>query len=180
MSAHFMLGDFSSVGFSGSRSLAGQPWRHCFSLAAAAAAAGCAVSSGCAAGADRAARCGAPGGRVFSAAAFTIPGKPFAIALARRSTAFVQALAESFAPLLVSFPGAACPARLVPGRSWRSGFGSGSWQSLALAVGLGTPVVVFLPACMSPPPSWGVWSLAAAGPFVGSWSLRPAQPALPF
>lgn len=175
-----MLGGFSSVGFSGSRHLAGQSWQLCRSLAAQAAAAGCAVSVGCARGADAAARFGAPGARVFSVGLFVAPGIPFAAALARRSSAFVRALSQSPAPLLISFPISSCPAKLLPGRSWRSGFGSGSWASLALAVGLGVPVCVFLPAGLQPPSSWGVWSQSLTGPFAGSWSLRPPASQLSF
>ena len=48
--------------------------------------------------------------------------------------------------------------------------------SLALAVGLGVPVFVFLPAGVVPPSSWGAWSLVESGSLGGSWSLAPAGP----
>ena len=174
-----VLGGFASVGFSGSRSLSGSAWSACAGLALAAVAAGCSVLVGCASGADAAARAGAgPLASVFSARASRFSGLPFRSALAARSAWFVRSLAAAPAPVLVSFPGRACPSRCRVGRSWSS-CGSGSWSSLALAVGLGVPVFVFLPAGVAPPAGWGSWSLVAAGPFAGAWSLATAvQPSL--
>ena len=51
--------------------------------------------------------------------------------------------------LLVAFPVAAAPARLAPSVSF-CGFGSGSWGSVALALGLGCSVLVVLPASVCP------------------------------
>lgn len=168
---------FSSVGFSGSRSLSGGAFGQCRSLAAAAAASGAAVLVGCASGADAAARLGAgSAAQVFRVGSFGRAGVPFSAALVARSVAFVQALAASPAPCLVSFPAAACPVGLAPAARWPSGFGSGSWASLALAVGLGVPVFVFLPAGVVPPVSWGIWSCVGSGVLAGAWSLAPAAP----
>ncbi len=168
-----MFAGFASVGFSGSRSLAGAGWRFARRLAATAAEGGAVVSTGCAAGADAAARAGASGAVVFRASSFRRPGLPSAAALARRSAAFVRALAGSPSPCLVAFPGCACPAGLLPGSSWSSGFGSGTWASCALAAGLGVPLFVFLPRGVAPPPSWGSWVRVASGPLARAWSLSP-------
>jgi len=40
-----------------------------------------------------------------------------------------------------------------------SGGGSGSWASAALAVGLGVPVLLWLPVGVQPPAAWGFVSL---------------------
>ncbi|MCA9958315.1 MAG: hypothetical protein KC443_04745 [Anaerolineales bacterium] len=174
--AAFTFAGFSSVGFSGSRSLVGSAFAQCQALAARAAGAGASVLVGCAPGADAAARLGAgSAAQVFRAAAFARPGVPWAAALVARSSAFVLALAAAPAPVLVTFPGSACPSGLAPVCRWPSGSGSGSWASLALAAGLGVPVRVFLPAGVVPPPSFGVWSPVSSGPLSGSWSLVPAQ-----
>lgn len=162
---------FPAVGFSGARALPAGRRAACRALAAAVAAAGVPVFAGCAAGADSAAVCGAgPAVRVFRAAAFAVPGRSWSVALARRSAAFVAALAAA-GGCLVSFPAGSCPAGLVPARAWPSGSGSGSWASLALAVGLGVPVFVFLPAGVVPPAAWGSWSVVGSGPLAGAWSL---------
>jgi hypothetical protein len=163
---------FGSVGFSGSRSLSGRRAALVRSLAASCAAAGLAVLVGCAAGADRSARLGAPGARVFRASAFRRSGVPARASFAARSVAFVRALAASPRPLLVSAPGGPCPARARPGSAWVSGVG-GSWASAALAAGLGVPVAVLLPAGVAPPAAWGPWALVSAGPLAGAWFLSP-------
>ena len=168
---------FSTIGFSGSRHLSGPAFAACRGLAASAVAAGCTVFTGCASGADRAAHLGAGSAAIV----FSAYG-PAAHQLVARSVSFVRALAAAPAPLLVSFPLVPCPAGLLPSSSPSrcfSGFGSGSWATLALAVGLGLPVRVFLPAAVVPPAAWGGWSLLSSGPFSGSWALsQPAQPSL--
>lgn len=67
-------------------------------------------------------------------------------------------LSEVLGGVLFSFPGRSCPAGLVPvaeSRSAFGGFGSGSWSSASLAVGLGVPVCLWLPEPLSVPGSWG-------------------------
>jgi hypothetical protein len=99
---------------------------------------------------------------------------PAAAALAARSRSVVAAaVAGGPGSGLVAFPGGPCPAvcRPVAGRlsSGRvSGGGSGSWLSVALAVGTGLPVVVFPPAGVAPP-AWpgGSWVPAASS---GVWA----------
>lgn len=119
------------------------------------------VFVGCAAGVDAVVRSSFPGASVVSVSSGQFgSGRS---AFARRSAAVVSAVASA-AGLWVSFPSGACPAGVVPCRSWRSAGGSGSWGSLALAAGLGLPCLVFLPSCQ--PPAWGFSSLG------GGWWFR--------
>ena len=156
------LSSASFVGFSGSRSVVP-------SVAAAVAAVvpsfTCSVLVGCAAGVDAFFRCAFPAARVFSVASFGVERGAFAA----RSVAFVRALATS-GGVLVSFPSAPCPVGLLPSASSSrafSGFGSGSWASLAFAVGSGVPCFVFAP--FGVPSGWG---FVACG---GGWfSFAPA------
>ena len=167
-------------GFCGSRSLSS---RFAGLVSSVVAAVPGPLAVGCAAGADRLVR--AAGGsrvRVFRASSFAVSGAPWSAAWVARSVAFVRALAGSPAPLLVAFVSGPCPAGLVPSsspsRCFR-GLGSGSWASLALAVGLGVPVAVFsLPASPGAvvwglPLSWGSWSAAGALGRLGGLSLAP-------
>jgi hypothetical protein len=79
-----------------------------------------------------------------------------------RSVACVRACAAARG-VWCAFPAQACPTGLRPSvqaSACFAGFGSGTWASLALALGLGLPAVVFLPAGVQAPAGWG---LAAAG-----------------
>jgi hypothetical protein len=135
-------------------------------------ASGLGVAVGCAAGADAFVRSACLSASVFYARSRS------AAHLARRSVALVRAVAASGpGAAMVGFPAGPCPVGVVPGPRWVSGFGSGTWASLALAAGLGLPVVVFCPAGALPA-SWGSWSPVASGPFAGGWLLCPAQPRL--
>ena len=124
---------------------------------------------GCAAGVDWCFRAGLSGSagsvQVFSASDFGVSRGSFAA----RSVAFVRALSAGDG-VLVSFPSAPCPVGLLPSASSSrafSGFGSGSWASLAFAVGSGVPCWVFAP--FGVPSGWG---FVAAG---GGWfSFVPA------
>ena len=125
------------------------------------------VSVGCASGIDALLRSSLPSSslHVFYASSFGSGRSSFA----RRSAACVQHVA-SHSGLWVSFPSSSCPAGLVPSACSRRcfcGLGSGSWASLALAVGLGIPCLVWLPSGVLPP-AWGFRSLhfTTAG---GSW-----------
>lgn len=98
-------------------------------------------------------------------------------ALPARAAAALRALAAAPAPVLFAWPGRPCPAALAaPSRSWRP-CGSGSWSEIALALGLGVPVILF----GAPAPPWAVvgrsWS---AGPLAGALLLTPPpRPVLP-
>ena len=114
-----------------------------------------AVVVGCARGIDACTRVRVPSARVVRASAFGAgPG-----ALAARSSAVVRAVAGAGAAALwLSFPSGPCPAGLVPSPSSSAcfaGYGSGSWASLALAVGRGVPALAFLPPGVSAPAGWG-------------------------
>ncbi len=118
------------------------------------------------------------------------PAVPFAGRLASRSAALVSAVAASGVGRgFVGFVSSPCPAGLGPSFSPSacfSGPGSGSWGSLALAIGLGLPVVVFPVGALASagvlPASWGSWSPLASLGSGSAWSdgfrLVPASPAL--
>jgi hypothetical protein len=168
------------VGFSGSRSLSGSFAPLVRRVVAAVVAAGLPVAVGCAAGADRLVRAAAPGARVFSVSSGVWgAGRG---AFAARSVALVRAVAAAGpGSSFVGFVAGACPAGLVPSAAPGAcfcGLGSGSWASLALAAGLGLPVVVFwcAPGPVALPASWGAWSLLGSGPSAGGWALVPAAP----
>ncbi|MGV2831981.1 hypothetical protein [Myxosarcina sp. GI1(2024)] len=149
------LSGASVVGFSGSRSLVPAAL---FAVVSAVPA-GCPVFVGCARDVDGAVR-----SRFPSACVFRVSGSGRG-AFAARSVRFVRRL-SSAGGVLFSFPGRPCPVGLVPAASSSAcfcGLGSGSWASLAFALGLGVPCCVWLPAGVSVPASWG---LVAVG---GGW-----------
>lgn len=128
------------VGFSGSRSSVPVPLPVVETLAFL-----CppVVAVGCARGVDAAFRSAVPSARVFSVASVGFSGRG---AFAVRSRQCVEFVA-SRSGLWVSLPSSPCPAGLLPSPSASrcfSGFGSGSWASLAFARGLGLPCCVFL------------------------------------
>jgi hypothetical protein len=59
--------------------------------------------------------------------------------LAVRSTKLVKALAENNGTL-IAFANKPCPEGLKPSKCWKCASGSGTWGTVALAVGLGVPV----------------------------------------
>jgi hypothetical protein len=148
-----------TIGFSGSRSLSGAGLAALTSLFPLVPA-GCHVCVGCATGADAAVR-----------EAFTSCGRLclFSVAsgrwgtgraaFARRSAAIVGAVPTG--GLLVVVPSGACPAGVVPSRSF-SGCGSGSWGSAALALGTGRRVLLWLPVG-AVPPAWSSVSWSSVG-----------------
>ena len=162
-----VFGSFRSFGFSGCRRVAPPLVGR---VAGWVSGLGLPVLVGCASGVDRAARVsvGSAGCRVFRACS-SAPS-----ALVARSVSFVSALSASSRPVLVSFPSVPCPAGLRPSARWVS-VGSGSWSSLALALGSGVPVLLSPSAVV---PAW--WSSVSAvrllsGLFAGFWLLRPAS-----
>lgn len=162
-----LLAGASSVGFAGSRSAV-----PCSSVSAslfACVSPSAVVSVGCARGFDLLVRSAFPSAVVWRASQFGAGRASFA----RRSVAFLSALASSPSPVLVSAPAVACPVGLVPSPSSSrcfAGFGSGSWAGVALAVGLGLPVVLFLPVGVVPPAVFGF--VPAGG---GFFVFRPSQ-----
>lgn len=158
-----LISQFPVVGFSGSRSLAGVS-RSAISGACSAVGSGAVVAVGCAGGVDQFVRGQFPCAVVFRVSSFGSGRSAFA----RRSVACVQWVAAR-GGCWVSFPSGACPVGLVPSsRSGAcfSGSGSGSWASLAFAVGSGVPCFVFLGSVSAP--SWlsplgGGWFCSAGG-----------------
>lgn len=140
------------VGFSGSRSVVPSVCASVVPLVSGR------VLVGCARGVDAAFRGFFPGASVFSAASFGSGRGSFAA----RSSAVVRAVFAG-GGVWVSFPSpGSFPAGLVPSASSSRAFcgsGSGSWASLAFAVGLGVPCAVFLgsgpvPAGFVVPSAW--------------------------
>lgn len=138
MSASSLVQSFPVVGFSGSR-------RGDSSAAVAARAFARSLSSssfsgsvvvGCARGVDAVVR------EVFSGASVFKAKGPKSFQLAARSAAMVSSVRDHCG-VLVAFPLGACPLEVTPSRSFR-GCGSGTWGSVALALGLGSPVLVFV------------------------------------
>lgn len=165
-----LFASVSSVGFCGSRSVV--PPVSSLAPVFSAVPLSASVSVGCARGFDCFVRGCFPLARVFSVASFGSGRRAFA----RRSSAFVSALASSPAPLLVGAPAVSCPAGLFPSPSSSvcfRGLGSGSWASLALALGLGCRVLVFLPVGVVPPAGWGFVSSGG-----GWWFASPVQRSL--
>jgi hypothetical protein len=169
------------VGFCGSRSLSSSWAPLVRRIVGGVLRSGRGVGVGCAAGADRLVRSAAGGRACVWSVASGAWGSGRG-AFAARSVALVRAVAASGAGAgFVGFVSSPCPAGLLPSPSSSacfSGLGSGSWASLALAAGLGLPVVVFWCGPAAPaavlPLAWGVWSPVASGPFAGGWLLSPA------
>jgi hypothetical protein len=150
-----------AFGFSGSRSAVPAV----VSAVAAAVPRGSAVFVGCARGVDAAFRGFFPGALVLAAASFGSGRGSFAA----RSAACVRAVAGGsvLGGLWVSFPSGPCPFGLLPSASPSRAFcgsGSGSWASLAFAVGSGLPALVF---GWAPPSGWGFVSLGGGWWFSG-------------
>ncbi len=95
------------------------------------------IGVGCAKGVDNIVRSYFPQSLVFKVHP-PINRKAFAL----RSTRLVKWVHSSNG-LLIAFPSANCPAGVVPSLSFH-GFGSGTWGSIALAIGMGVPVLVFI------------------------------------
>jgi hypothetical protein len=161
------------VGFGGSRSL-GSSWAGVVGrvvVAVARAGRGVAVCSG--AGASAFVRVACSSAVVFSPS-FSGRG-----ALPARASAWVRACAAAGSgSAWVAFVTRPCPAGVLPALAWRSGRpASGSWSEVALAVGLGLPVVAFW--CAPGPavlPSWsGSWVPAGRGVWASGWRFVSAS-----
>lgn len=150
LSVHFFIAmasvssfvcSFPCVAFSGSRLSGSAAAVAAASFLPAVASFSGAVGVGCASGVDSLVRSAFP-----SAVVFSVQPPVSRAAFAARSARLVRWVSSS-SGLLVVFPSAACPAGVVPSASFR-GFGSGSWGSAAFAVGLGVPVLLFVPAVL--------------------------------
>lgn len=138
------LGSFPCVAFSGSRLCGSSAAVSCRAFLPLVSAFSGSVGVGCASGVDRVVRSAFPLALVFRVGSFPVGGRVCRASFARRSSALVSWCA-SRGGLLVAFPLGACPAGVVASSSF-GGRGSGSWGSVALALGLGAPVLVVSPA----------------------------------
>jgi len=149
-----LLSTASVVGFSGSRTPTASSLR-AVRWALGQLSPSSTVVAGCARGVDATVRAGLPASRlrIFEAASFG-QGRG---AFAARSIACVRAVAAADTALWVAFPSGPCPGGLLPSSSPSacfSGFGSGTWASLAFAIGSGLRCLLFLPPMMSAPAGW--------------------------
>ena len=149
--------NYSTIGFSGARSPAGVLPPSALSSAAAAVPSGARVVVGCQRGVDAFFRQCFPKAEVFAVASGKWgSGKG---AYAARSIACVNAVAIA-GGLWVSFPASECPPGLLPSpKSSKcfSGGGSGTWASLAYALGCGVACLVYSP--FGVPTGWGLESV---------------------
>lgn len=146
-----IFSQFSAFGFSGSRSSVPAGC----SVAASLVPASSQIFVGCAAGVDGFFRSAFPAARVFSVSS-GVWGSGRG-AFAGRSSACVLAVLAA-GGLWVAFPSSPCPPGLLPSASSSrcfSGSGSGSWASLAFALGRGVPCLVFL-GSLPCPVGWGL------------------------
>lgn len=132
-------------GFSGARSPNGKLPPKVLSLAADAVPVGARVMVGCQRGVDAFFRQCFPKAEVFAVASGKWgSGKS---AYAGRSIACVESVADNCG-LWVSFPASECPPGLLPSPKSRQcfcGSGSGTWASLAYALGCGVACVIYSP-----------------------------------
>jgi hypothetical protein len=137
------VGSFACVGFSGSRSSGSAAAVSCSAfLSAVGSSIGGTVGVGCALGIDSLVRCRFP-----SASVFRVQPPVSRASFALRSARLVHWVASQ-SGLLVAFPQGSAPVQLSPSVSFR-GFGSGTWGSVALALGLGLAVLVVLPSSVA-------------------------------
>lgn len=154
---------FSCVAFSGSRVVGSSASVSCRSFLPLLGGFSGSVGVGCASGVDCLVRASFASASVFSVSSFLVGGRVARASFALRSSALVSWCASS-GGLLVAFPLGACPSGVVVSASFR-GCGSGSWGSVALALGLGCPVLVVAPVGVGA--SW-FGSLASSFRCVGS------------
>jgi hypothetical protein len=134
---------FPSVSFSGSRFLGSSASVSCRAFLPVLGGFSGSVSVGCASGVDSLIRSAFPSASVFSVSSFLVGGRVSRASFALRSSALVHSCASS-GGLLVAFPLGACPVGVRVSSTF-GGCGSGSWGSVALAVGLGCSVLVVAP-----------------------------------
>lgn len=132
---------------------------------------GAAVMVGCARGIDQAARQFFPTAQVFWATDYGTGRGSFAV----RSITCVKSVAAA-GGLWAAFPSNPCPVGLMPSSTSSKCFcgkGSGTWASLALAVGLGVTCLVFIPRTITVPTGWQLQSTVPTGwelhPSIGGW-----------
>lgn len=156
---------FPSVAFSGSRVVGSSASVSCGAFLPVLGSFSGSVAVGCASGVDSLVRSAFPLCSVFSVSSFLVGGRVCRASFARRSSAVVS-WCVSGGGLLVAFPLGACPPAVRVSSSF-SGCGSGSWGSVALALGLGCSVLVVCPR------TCGVGSASCPAPAGWFGSLAP-------
>ena len=135
------VSSFSRVAFSGSRVSGSSAFISCRAFLPLVSGFSGSVGVGCASGIDSLVRSAYP-----SASVFRVQPPVSRASFALRSARMVGWVARgSGGGLLVAFPLGACPPAVVVSSTF-GGRGSGTWGSVALAVGLGASVLVVLPA----------------------------------
>ena len=137
------VGSFPCVAFSGSRVGGSSASFSCRAFLPVLGGFRGSVAVGCASGVDSLVRSAFPSASVFSVSSFLVGGRVSRASFALRSSALVSWCASG-SGLLVAFPLGACPRGVRVSSSFR-GCGSGSWGSVALALGLGCSVLVVSP-----------------------------------
>ena len=141
------VGFFPCVAFSGSRVGSSSASVSCRAFLPVLGGFSGSVGVGCACGVDSVVRSAFPSASVFRVSSFLVGGRVARASFALRSSALVSWCA-SRGGLLVAFPLGACPVGVAVSSSFR-GCGSGSWGSVALALGLGCSVLVVSPVGVS-------------------------------
>ena len=124
------------------------------------------VLVGCARGLDQMVRKAATRPKVFEARSGLFgdfEAHP-AQTLANRSKSMVYELDMNRScerVVLIGFVDKPCPPSVRPAPHWCPGSGSGTWATLALAAGLGIPIMVIWPGASDPalPAWWGTWAI---------------------
>ena len=141
------VGSFPCVAFSGSRVGSSSASVSCRAFLPVLGGLSASVGVGCASGVDSVVRSAFPSASVFRVSSFLVGGRVARASFVLRSSALVSWCAAR-GGLLVAFPLGACPVGVAVSSSFR-GCGSGSWGSVALALGLGCSVLVVSPASVS-------------------------------
>lgn len=134
---------FPCVAFSGSRLSGSAAASSCRLLLPSVASFSGAVGVGCAQGVDSLVRSAFASASVFSVSSYAVSGRVSRASFALRSSALVSWCASQRG-LLVAFPLGGCPSGVRASASF-GGSGSGTWGSVALALGLGASVLVVSP-----------------------------------
>ena len=132
-----LICSFPVIGFSGSRNPYSQASNAISKILPKLAGYSGVVGVGCAKGVDQLVRSYFPQSRVFKVQP-PINRKAFAL----RSTRLVSWVVAS-SGLLIAFPSTSCPSGVTPAIVFH-GHGSGTWGSVALAIGMGASVLVFI------------------------------------
>ena len=163
-----LISGFPCIGFSGSRHSTGPVYNNSLQFLPLLSNYKGSIGVGCAKGIDGLVRNQFPFATVFKVQP-PINRRAFAV----RSTRLVHWLASSNS-LLVAFPSTVCPSAIVPSTSFK-GYGSGTWGTIALSIGMGLSVLVFihnsLGGKLPAPNSMGSYFSILNSSFNGNWWL---------